>query len=68
MAAHEAPPHDEQADESLGPLTPDAHTDLGDTSEAHDELSPHDLPLDNPGRAEAERLAGDPDGTTRGNR
>ena len=39
---------------------------LGDTPEAHDEISPHDLPLDNPGRHEAERLAATEDGTTRG--
>jgi hypothetical protein len=64
---HEAPPHDEDADEPLGPLTPDDETDLGDTPEAHDEISPHDLPPDHPGRAEAERLAGDPSDTTSGN-
>ena len=38
------------------------------TPEGHDEISPHDLPKDHPGRREAERLAGDePDGTTGGN-
>ena len=43
-------------------------TDLGDTPEAHDEISPHDLPKDHPGRQEAEREAGDdPDGTAAGN-
>jgi hypothetical protein len=60
-------PHSEEAREPLGPLTPDSQTAAGDTPEAHDEISPHDLPLDHPGRAEAERLAAD-DGTTRGNR
>lgn len=30
---------------------------LGDTSEAHDEISPHDLPIDHPGRKAAEHLA-----------
>jgi hypothetical protein len=65
---HEPPPHDEEADEPLGPMTPDPQTSLGDTPEAHDEISPHDLPLDHPGRPEAERLAGGDDGTTRGNR
>ena len=40
---------------------------LGDTPEAHDEISPHDIPLDNPGRPEAERLARGKEGTTRGN-
>jgi hypothetical protein len=39
---------------------------LGDTPEAHDEITPHDLPLDHPGREEAEELAGGSDGTTRG--
>jgi hypothetical protein len=62
-----APPHDEQAEEPLGPMTPDDETPAGDTPEAHDEISPHDLPLDHPGRDEAERLAGDEDGTTSGN-
>lgn len=61
------PPHDDQADEPLGPLTPDDQTPLGDTPEAHDEISPHDLPKGHPGRAAAERQAGGPDGTTRGN-
>jgi hypothetical protein len=39
---------------------------LGDTPEAHDEISPHDLPLDNPGRHKAEEMAGHEDATTRG--
>jgi hypothetical protein len=39
---------------------------LGDTPEAHDEINPHDLPLDHPGREEAEELAGGSEGTTRG--
>jgi hypothetical protein len=62
-----APPHDDEAAEPLGPMTPDDETDLGDTPEAHDEISPHDLPPDSPGRPEAERLAGGEGGTTRGN-
>ena len=33
---HEAPPHDEAADEPLGPLTPDDETPLGDTPEHSD--------------------------------
>ena len=45
-----APPHDDEAEEPLGPMTPDDETDLGDTPEAHDEVSPHDLPKDHPGR------------------
>ena len=32
-----------------------------------DEINPHDIPLNNPGRHEAERLARGEDGTTRGN-
>jgi hypothetical protein len=63
-----APPHDDEADEPLGPMTPDDETPLGDTPEAHDELSPHDLPPDHPGREEAERLAGGTDGETKGGR
>ena len=61
-----APPHDSEASEPLGPLTPDDETALGDTPEAHDEISPHDLPLDHPGRDEAERRAGGDEGTTEG--
>ena len=63
---HDPPPHDRSADEPLGPLTPDDETPLGDTPEAHDEISPHDLPPGHPGRAEAERQAGGEEGTTHG--
>jgi hypothetical protein len=66
MAEHEPPPHDRDADEPLGPMTPDEETPLGDTTEAHDEISPHDLPPGHPGRAEAERQSGGEGGTTRG--
>jgi hypothetical protein len=66
MDERQAPPHDKESDEPLGPVTPDEETDLGDTPEAHDEISPHDLPKDHPGRKQAEREAGD-GGTTRGN-
>lgn len=38
---------------------------LGDTPDAHDELSPHDLPPDHPGRHAAERMA-QGDGETSG--
>src|SRR3954469_14987407 len=38
-------------------LIPDNETAAGDTPEAHDEINPHDLPPDPPGRAEAERQA-----------
>ena len=61
-----APPHDSDASEPLGPMTPDDETPAGDTPEAHDEISPHDLPPGHPGREEAERQAGS-GGTTRGN-
>ena len=63
---HPAPPHDKQSDEPLGPMTPDDETPLGDTPDAHDELNPHDLPPDHPGREKAERLAGGGAGTTKG--
>ena len=65
--ARNTSPHDDEADEPLGPATPDEETDLGDTPEAHDEVSPHDLPRDHPGRQTAVELAGGEDGTTRGN-
>ena len=53
--------------EPLGRMTPDEETDLGDTPEAHDEISPVDLPPDHPGRRQAERDAGGVEGETRGN-
>ena len=61
-----APPHDEEHREPLGPLTPDDETPLGDTPEAHDEITPHDLPRDHPGRVAAEEQAEEGGGTTRG--
>ena len=39
---------------------------LGDTPEAHDEITPHDLPLGHPGRPAAVRQARGNGGTTRG--
>jgi hypothetical protein len=63
---HPAPPHDDDAAEPLGPLTPDDETPLGDSPELHDEITPHDLPPDHPGRAEAERRTSDPGDTTSG--
>jgi hypothetical protein len=62
-----APPHDKDADEPLGPATPDDETPVGDTPEAHDEITPHDLPKDHPGRQAAEEQAAAHGGTTRGN-
>ena len=58
---------DADKDEPLGPATPDDATDLGDTPEAHDEISPHDLPPGHPARKDAERqAAGGQSDTTRG--
>lgn len=65
--SHEGAPHDQHAEEPLGAFTPDDETPAGDTPEAHDEISPHDLPVDHPGRRRAEQLAGGLEGTTRGN-
>jgi hypothetical protein len=64
---HDGPPRDQSSREPLGPITPDPGRPLGDTAEAHDEITPQDLPPDHPGRKEAERLAEQGDGTTRGN-
>src|SRR3954471_746605 len=38
-------------------LIPDNETAAGDTPEAHDEINPHDLPPDHPGRQAAEAEA-----------
>jgi hypothetical protein len=53
-------------DSGVPKAPPDQSRPLGDTPEAHDEVSPHDLPRDHPGREEAEEVAGGADGTTRG--
>ena len=47
-------------------LLADDETALGDTAEAHDEINPHDLPMDHPGRKAAEAQAGGEGGTTQG--
>lgn len=47
-------------------LIADDETPLGDTTEAHDEITAHDLPKGHPGRPAAERLAHRGGGTTRG--
>lgn len=44
----------------------DGAVPLGDTREVHDEIGPHDIPLDNPGRTEAERQAARSGGVTEG--
>ena len=66
-AKRHAPPHDDEADEPLGPATPDDETDLGDTPEAHDEISPHDLPRTIRAARRPRSTRGGEDGTTRGN-
>jgi hypothetical protein len=64
----ERSPHDGTQPEPLGPFTPDDQTPAGDTPEAHDEITPHDLPQDYEGREAAEREAEDSeDGTITGN-
>ena len=66
MEQTDAPPHDDSADEPLGPATPDESTAAGDTPEVHEEIIPQDLPKDHPGRQEAERQA-EANGTVEGN-
>ena len=46
-------------------LNAEAGRPLGDTPEAHDEINPHDLPPDHPGRHAAEEMA-QGDGSTAG--
>jgi hypothetical protein len=48
-------------------LIGDDETQAGDTPEVHDEINPHDLPIDHPGRAEAERQAASHAAETTGN-
>ena len=47
-------------------MAPSDDRPLGDTDQAHDEISPHDLPKDHPARRATEQAAGDDDGTTSG--
>ena len=47
-------------------IGPDHETPFGDSPEIHDEITPRDLPLDHPGRHEAERQAASAGGATRG--
>ena len=44
-------------------LIPDDDSPLGATSEAHDRISPHDLPKGNPARPAVVKAAGGEDGT-----
>ncbi len=55
--------------EAQGPpadILADDDRPLGDTDQAHDEISPHDLPPGHPGRQAAEDQSGGGEGTTRG--
>jgi hypothetical protein len=54
MTDRHAPPHDSDADEPLGPLTPDDETDAGDTPEVHDAVTVHDFPKGTTTRRAAE--------------
>ena len=53
-------------DSGLPKASPEDDRPMGDTEQAHDEITPHDLPKDNPARDEAAEQAGDAGGTTRG--
>lgn len=66
QAEHDGGPRDRGSKEPLGPLTPDDDVPLGDTAEAHDEITEHDLPKGHPGRAAVARQAGGGEKTTRG--
>ena len=59
-------PRDKHSPATPDPVTPYRQTQLGDTTEAHDEISPHDLPKNHPGRKAAERDAAEHNGLTRG--
>jgi hypothetical protein len=54
------------ADDNGPGIGPDDETPFGDTPEVHDEIGPKDLPLDHPGRHQAERQASGSGGVTRG--
>lgn len=47
-------------------LVGDDTTQAGDTPEVHDELNPHDLPIDHPGRLAAEEQAAEESAETTG--
>jgi hypothetical protein len=55
-------------DDPFPGVGPDDRRPLGDTPEAHDEITPRDLPRDHPGRHAAERQAAALGGTTPGHR
>jgi hypothetical protein len=56
---------EEDSTDPVPRLSAEESRPLGDTPEAHDEISPHDLPPDHPGRSKAEEMAQD-DGETEG--
>ena len=56
----------DSGDAGLPKAEPDGARPLGDTAEAHDEINPHDLPKDNPGRPAAEEMVEDQEDTTTG--
>ncbi len=58
---------DSEAQTPSADILEDDDRPLGDTEQAHDEISPHDLPLGHPGRTAAEEQSGGNEGTTRGN-
>ena len=52
--------------DSVPRLSAEGNRPLGDTSQAHDEINPHDLPPDHPGRHAAEEMAEGEEGSTAG--
>lgn len=70
MHRHDDEPSEAVADEEepipSSHVITDDDTALGDTAEAHNEVSPRDFPPDHPGRKAAEVQAGGDQGTTRG--
>jgi hypothetical protein len=54
------------SDDPVPRLSEDEARPLGDTPEAHDEINPHDLPPDHPGRHKAEEMAAGDEGETAG--
>jgi len=62
----EAHDTDDQADKGIIDRPADDETPVGDTPEAHDKLSPHDIPKSHPAYEDVVREAGGTDGTTSG--
>jgi hypothetical protein len=67
-AARHRDPAAAGADDEFAGVGADDSRPLGDTPEAHDEITPHDLPRGHPGRGAAERQADELGGTTPGHR